>query len=131
MRLLFEGGYYSGCGYYSSKYGNCGNKEVPLEILSRILAQSCLTLCLNNYVGRHDCTSILEGIAKGISLFPQFLHGALQYSPMQLLPSDASRYPALQLHVKLPALLLHNCSQSSLSSAHSLISDEISITECQ
>ena len=21
MRLLFEGGYYSGCGYYSSKYG--------------------------------------------------------------------------------------------------------------
>ena len=22
MRLLFEGGYYSECGYYSSKYGN-------------------------------------------------------------------------------------------------------------
>ena len=21
MRLLFEGGYYSGCGYYSNKYG--------------------------------------------------------------------------------------------------------------
>ena len=26
---------------------NCGNKEIPLEILSRILAQSCVTLCLN------------------------------------------------------------------------------------
>ena len=26
---------------------NRGNKEIPLTILSRILAQSCLTLCLN------------------------------------------------------------------------------------
>ena len=52
---------------------NCGNKEIPLAILSRILAQSCVTLCLN-YVGRvtHDCASILDSIAKGISLFPQF-----------------------------------------------------------
>ena len=57
---------------------NCGNKEIPLAILSRILAQSCVTLCLN-YVGRvtHDCASILDSIAKGISLFPQiFSHGA-------------------------------------------------------
>ena len=23
MRLLFDGGYYSECGYYSSKYGSC------------------------------------------------------------------------------------------------------------
>ena len=30
---------------------NRGNKEIPLAILSRILAQSCVTLCLN-YVGR-------------------------------------------------------------------------------
>ena len=29
----------------------CGNKEIPLAILSRILAQSCVTLYLN-YVGR-------------------------------------------------------------------------------
>ena len=52
---------------------NRGNKEIPLAILSRILAQSCVTLCLN-YVGRvtHDCASILDSIAKGISLFPQF-----------------------------------------------------------
>ena len=50
---------------------NCGNKESPLAILSRILAQSCVTLCLN-YVGRvtHDCASILDSIAKGNSLFP-------------------------------------------------------------
>ena len=26
---------------------NLGNKEIPLAILSRILAQSCLTLCLS------------------------------------------------------------------------------------
>ena len=47
---------------------NRGNKEIPLAILSRILAQSCVTLCLN-YVGRvaHDCASILDSIAKGIS----------------------------------------------------------------
>ena len=52
---------------------NCGNKEIPLAILSRILAQPCVTLCLN-YVGRvtHDCASISDSIAKGISLFPQF-----------------------------------------------------------
>ena len=30
---------------------NHGNKEIPLAILSRILAKSCVTLCLN-YVGR-------------------------------------------------------------------------------
>ena len=50
---------------------NRGNKEIPLAILSRILAQSCLTLCLN-YVGRatHDYASILDSIAMGISLFP-------------------------------------------------------------
>ena len=52
---------------------NRGNKEIPLAILSRILAQSCVTLCLN-YVGRvtHDCASILDSIAKQISLFPRF-----------------------------------------------------------
>ena len=52
---------------------NRGNKEIPLAIPSRILAQTCVTLCLN-YVGRvtHDCASILAGIAKGISLFPRF-----------------------------------------------------------
>ena len=42
---------------------NRGNKEIPLAILSRILAQSCVTLCLN-YVGRvtHDCACILDSI---------------------------------------------------------------------
>ena len=52
---------------------NRGNKEIPLAVLSRILAQSYVTLCLN-YVGRvmHDCASILDSIAKGISLFPRF-----------------------------------------------------------
>ena len=30
---------------------NHGNKEMPLAILSRLLAQSCVTVCLN-YVGR-------------------------------------------------------------------------------
>ena len=45
----------------------------PLAILSRILAQSCVTLYLN-YAGRvtHDCASILDSIAKGISFFPRF-----------------------------------------------------------
>ena len=40
---------------------NRGNKEIPLAILSRILAQSCVTICLN-YVGRvtHDCATILS-----------------------------------------------------------------------
>ena len=52
---------------------NHGNKEIPLAILSRILAQSCVTLCLN-YVGRvtHDCASILDSIAKGIGIYIGF-----------------------------------------------------------
>ena len=52
---------------------NRGNKEIPLAILSRVLAQSCVTLCLN-YAGRvtRDYASILDSIAKGISLFPPF-----------------------------------------------------------
>ena len=50
---------------------------IPLAILSRILAQSCVTFCLN-YVGRvtHDCASILDSIAKGIPCFHDFSHGA-------------------------------------------------------
>ena len=49
---------------------NRGNKEITLAILSRILAQSCVTVSLN-YVGRvtHDCASILDSFAKG--LFPR------------------------------------------------------------
>ena len=35
---------------------NRGNKEIPLAILSRILAQSCVTLCLN-YVGERIMVS--------------------------------------------------------------------------
>ena len=62
-------------GYISAPCENIyhGNKEISLAILSRMLAQSCTTLCLN-YVGRvtHDCASILDSIAKGISLFPGF-----------------------------------------------------------
>ena len=49
---------------------NRGNKEIPLAILSRILAQSCVTLCVGRVT--HDCASILDSIAKGISLFPRF-----------------------------------------------------------
>ena len=70
------------CIYMSKNYSNMdagmhhaknrGNKEIPLAILSRILAQSYVTICLN-YVGRvtHGC-SIYDSIAKGISLFPRF-----------------------------------------------------------
>ena len=57
---------------------NRGNKEIPLAIPSRILAQSCVTLCLN-YVGRvtHDCASILDGILlRGFPCFHDFSHGA-------------------------------------------------------
>ena len=45
---------------------NRGNKVIPLAILSRILAH-------NSGKGvTHDCASILDSIAKGITLFPQF-----------------------------------------------------------
>ena len=56
---------------------NRGNKEIPLAILSRILAQSCVTLYLN-YVGRvtRDCGSILDSIARGFPCFHDFSHGA-------------------------------------------------------
>ena len=57
---------------------NVGNKEISLAILARILAQSCVTLCLN-YAGRvtHGCaSSILDSFAKEISLFPQIFAGA-------------------------------------------------------
>ena len=36
-------------------------KRVPLAILSRILAQPCVTLCLNGGVTR-DCASILDSL---------------------------------------------------------------------
>ena len=85
---------------------NRGNKEIPLAILSRILAQSCVTPpyiisgkglrmivqgnplrntikdtstimrnpSLHNFRQRvtHDCASVLDSIATGISLFPRF-----------------------------------------------------------
>ena len=52
---------------------NRGNKEIPLAILSRILAQSCVTPpYIIQAKGYTDCASILDSIAKGISLFPRF-----------------------------------------------------------
>ena len=59
----------------------------PLAILSRILAQSCVTICLN-YVGRvtHDCASILDSIAKGISLFPRFFAWCIPTSILNVVP---------------------------------------------
>ena len=52
---------------------NSGNKEIPLAILSRILVQSYVTLpTLFRQRVTHDCASILDSIAKGISLFPRF-----------------------------------------------------------
>ena len=36
-----------GCRDGMDHVNNRGNKEIPLAILSRILAQSCITLCLN------------------------------------------------------------------------------------
>ena len=56
-------------------------KGIPLAILSRILAQSCVTLCLN-YVGRvtHDCASILDSIAKWIPCFLTAAGGTKQQS---------------------------------------------------
>ena len=53
---------------------NRGNKEIPLAILSRILAQSSVTLPTEfRQRVTHDCASILDSIAKGISSFPRFL----------------------------------------------------------
>ena len=72
---------------------NRGNKEIPLAILSRILAQSCVTLCLN-YVGR-DCASILDSIAKGISLFPRFFRMVHPYIHIASFPGPPS---ALYVH---------------------------------
>ena len=53
-------------------------QEVPLAILSRILAQSCVTppYILRQRVNIHDCASILDSIAMGTSCFHNFLHGA-------------------------------------------------------
>ena len=54
---------------------NRGNKVIPLAILSRILAQSCLTplpqLCREG-LRMIVLASILDSIAKGITLFPRF-----------------------------------------------------------
>ena len=53
---------------------NLGNKEIPLAILSRILALSCVTppYIIKAKGFTHDCASILDSIARGISLFPRF-----------------------------------------------------------
>ena len=55
---------------------NRGNKEIPLAILSRILAQSCVTPPYIIYSGKGLRMMVLDSIAKGISLFPRFSHGA-------------------------------------------------------
>ena len=47
-------------------------EEIPLAILSRILAQSCMRNHLPKYMlggVTHEC---VDSIAKGISLFPRF-----------------------------------------------------------
>ena len=58
---------------------NHGNKVIPLAILSRKLAQSCVNppyiikakgLRMIVLVVTHDCASFLDSIAKGITLFP-------------------------------------------------------------
>ena len=51
---------------------NHGNKVIPLAILSRILAQSCVTppYIIKDKGVTHDCASILDSIAKEITLFP-------------------------------------------------------------
>ena len=71
-----------------------------LAILSRILAQSCVTLCLN-YLGRvmHDCASILDSIAKGSPCFHDFSHGASLYVHIQ--SSLVSESQDLTVHVEL------------------------------
>ena len=53
---------------------NRGNKDIPLAILSRILAQSCVTLCLN-YVGRIVLVSLIV-LLRGYPCFHDFSHGA-------------------------------------------------------
>ena len=44
---------------------NRGNKEIALALLSRILAQSCIILCLNNYnnAGREKVGPPKGGVA--------------------------------------------------------------------
>ena len=45
VRLLFEGGYYSGCGFYSNKYGSpqCSRAEGPRATSSIVCARAELT----------------------------------------------------------------------------------------
>ena len=54
---------------------NRGNKVIPLAILSRILAQSCVTppyIIKAKGLRMIVLYSILDSIAKGITLFPRF-----------------------------------------------------------
>ena len=53
---------------------NRGNKEIPLAILSRILAQSCVTPPY--IIQAKGYASILDSIAKGIPCCHDFSHGA-------------------------------------------------------
>ena len=59
---------------------NCGNKGVPLTILSSKQAQSCVT---RPYIQRvaHDCASILDRIVKGTLLFPRLFTWCIPTSP--------------------------------------------------
>ena len=47
VRILFEGGYYSTCGYYSRKYGNHLFK-VYQSLIIRFLIHSCLIVHMSN-----------------------------------------------------------------------------------
>ena len=58
---------------YGCRDAPCEKSWKQRNPLSNTLKDTSVTLCLN-YVGRvtHDCASILDSIAKGISLFPRF-----------------------------------------------------------
>ena len=83
--LLFRRHFTQKCGTSAKSFnGDVGmgctmrkNKEIPLEILSRILAQLCVTPpYIFTAKVTHNCASILDSISKSIPCFHNFSHGA-------------------------------------------------------
>ena len=80
---------------------NHGNKEIPLAILPRVLAQSCV---IPPYTIRqkvmHDCTSILDSIANLVSTRPT----VIVYPEGALLDKEG-----IQASVVGICIVLHTC----------------------
>ena len=78
MRLLFEGGYYLGCGFYSNKYNicishvhvavlHCVNYNPSLQVWAALLENMPMTAMIRN-LGKMSAISLLKPLSSHAAL---------------------------------------------------------------